>query len=241
MQVNKLEEMRRRVRGIYVITDRYINPKHDHISIAMSAIKGGASVIQLRDKNATTRQLLEWAFKLREMTSGTKTLLIINDRVDVALACCADGIHVGDEDMPVALARKLVGENMLIGKSVDNVEQAVEAEMEGADYVSIGAIFPTSTKPDAAQAVGLDMLRAVKASVKIPVVAIGGINHENAQQVISAGADAIAVISAVVGSDEPVKAVEELVRIYEACKRNGDEQGEKAQGHRGAENSKLDT
>jgi len=228
MQASKLKTMRHRVCGVYVITDRYINQRHDHISIAMAAIKGGASVIQLRDKNATTKQLLEWAFKLREMTNGTNTLLIINDRVDVALACGADGVHVGDEDMPVAVARKLVGKNMLIGKSVDNVEQAVEAERDGADYVSIGAIFPTSTKPDAAQAVGLDMLRAVKVAVKIPVVAIGGINHENAQHVIKAGADAIAVISAVVNSDDPLNAVEELVRIYKACKGNGDEHGEKA-------------
>ncbi|MFA4028381.1 MAG: hypothetical protein GDYSWBUE_000261 [Candidatus Fervidibacterota bacterium] len=208
-------EKRQKIHGVYVITDRYINPLHDHISISKAAVDGGACAVQLRDKNATTRELIGWAMTMRRMTACTDTLLIINDRVDVALACKADGVHLGDDDMPIEIARELMGEGALIGRSVDNVEQAIEAERMGADYVSIGAVFPTATKPDAAQAVGLEMVKAVKMAVSIPVVAIGGITHENAPLVIKAGADAIAVISAVAMSDEPLRAVKELVRIYE--------------------------
>lgn len=207
---------RQKIRGVYVITDRYINPLQDHISIAKAAIDGGACAVQLRDKNATTRQLIDWAMTIRQMTAGTDTLFIINDRIDVAMACNADGVHLGDDDMPVEIARQLVGEGMLIGRSVDNVEQAIEAERMGVDYVSIGAVFPTATKPDAAQAVGIETVRAVKMAVNIPVVAIGGITHDNAASVIEAGADAIAVISAVAMSDEPLTAVKELVRIFES-------------------------
>lgn len=210
---------RQKIRGVYVITDRYINPLHDHISLSKAAIDGGACIVQLRDKNATTRQLIDWAMAIRQMTAGTDTLLIINDRVDVAMACDADGVHLGDDDMPVEIARRLIGDGMLIGRSVDNVEQAIEAERMGADYVSIGAVFPTATKPDAAQAVGIETVRAVKMAINIPVVAIGGITHDNAPSVIEAGADAIAVISAVAMSREPLMAVKELVRIFEACRR----------------------
>ncbi|MCS7254247.1 MAG: thiamine phosphate synthase [Armatimonadota bacterium] len=215
MQAGWRDERRQRICGVYVITDRYINPLHDHISISKTAIEGGASAIQLRDKRATTRELISWALRMRQMTACTRTLLIINDRLDVAMACKADGVHLGDDDMPIEIARELVGESMLIGRSVDNVEQAVEAERMGADYVSIGAVFPTATKPNAAQAVGIETVRAVKMAVNIPVVAIGGITVENAHLVIEAGADAIAVISAVAMSDEPLAAVKELVRIYE--------------------------
>lgn len=219
MHADPFWEKRQSIRGVYVITDRYINPSVDHITIAKAAIDGGACAVQLRDKRATTRELTEWALKLRRLTEGTKTLLIINDRVDVALACGADGVHLGDDDMPLEIARKLIGKGMLIGRSVDNVQQAIEAEREGADYVSIGAVFTTATKPDAAQAVGVETVRAVKMAVSIPVVAIGGITIANALCVFKAGADAIAVISVVAESDNPLEAVRELVRIYERHRR----------------------
>ncbi|MFN3421266.1 MAG: thiamine phosphate synthase, partial [Armatimonadota bacterium] len=127
--------MLKRIAGVYVVTDRFVNPKRSHLDIARSAVEGGAFILQLRDKEATTRQLLEWAREIRDLTRRTGTLFIVNDRVDIVLAADADGVHVGDDDMPVPIARRLLGAGKIIGRSVANEEEALQAVAEGADYV----------------------------------------------------------------------------------------------------------
>ncbi|MEZ8218732.1 thiamine-phosphate diphosphorylase [Candidatus Fervidibacteria bacterium JGI MDM2 SSWTFF-3-K9] len=208
--------MVRRIAGVYVVTDRFINPSRSHVDIAKAAVAGGACAVQLRDKEATTRQLLEWARSIRDITLRTDTLFIVNDRVDIALAADADGVHVGDDDMPVPVARRLLGAGKIIGRSVANEDEALKAVTEGADYVSIGSVFATSTKPDAGEPVGVEMVRRVRQVLPpdYPLVAIGGITLQNAAAVFEAGADAVAVVSAVVCADDPVEAVKQLKQLW---------------------------
>ncbi len=208
--------MVRRIAGVYVVTDRFIKPERSHVDIAKAAVAGGACAVQLRDKEATTRQLLEWARAIRDITLRTETLFIVNDRIDIALAADADGVHVGDDDMPVPVARRLLGASKIVGRSVANEDEALKAVAEGADYVSIGSVFATSTKPDAGEPVGVDMVRRVRQVLPpdYPLVAIGGITFQNAIAVFEAGADAVAVIAAVVCADDPVEAVKQLKQLW---------------------------
>ena len=180
--------------GIYFITDRtYCRlPVHEMVSAVLNA---GIRIIQYRDKDRTRREIYEEAAKLRELTSSFNALLIINDHVDIAVAVDADGLHLGQDDLPLKEAKKLVG-NMLVGISTHSVAQAREAEAGGADYIGFGPIFHTTTK-DAGSPQGLDNLRLIKQNVSIPVVAIGGISLDNAHSVFSAGADALAVATGI--------------------------------------------
>ncbi len=209
--------MPKRIVGVYVVTDRFVNPSRSHIDIAKAAILGGASVVQLRDKEATTRKLLDWARAIRDLTRNTNTLFIVNDRVDIALASDADGVHVGDDDMPVPIARRLLGSGKIIGRSVANEDEAIRAIAEGADYVSLGSIFATSTKSDAGEPIGVEAIKRVRRVLPpdYPLVAIGGINLQNAAAVFESGADAVAVVSAVACADDPVDAVRQLYRLWE--------------------------
>ncbi|MCS7264197.1 MAG: thiamine phosphate synthase [Armatimonadetes bacterium] len=209
--------MPKKFAGVYVVTDRFVNPNRSHIDIAKAAVKGGASFVQIRDKEATTRQLLDWARAIRDLTRNNDTLFIVNDRVDIALASEADGVHLGDDDMPVPIARRLLGASKIIGRSVANEDEAIKAVAEGADYVSIGSIFATSTKTDAGEPIGLEAIKRVREVLPkdYPLVAIGGINLQNAAKVFEAGADAVAVISAVACADDPVDAVRQLKRLWE--------------------------
>lgn len=206
-----------KIAGVYVITDRFLNPNRSHIDIAKAAVAGGACAVQLRDKEATTRQLVEWARAIRNLTWRTETLFIVNDRVDVALASDADGVHVGDDDMPVPIARRLLGAGKIVGRSVANEEEAIKAITEGADYVSIGSIFATSTKPDAGKPIGIEAVKRVRKVLPpgYPLVAIGGINLQNGALVLEAGADALAVVSAVVCADDPVGVIKQLKQLWE--------------------------
>jgi thiamine-phosphate pyrophosphorylase len=204
------------IAGLYVITDRFVNPHRSHIDLARAAVEGGASVVQLRDKTATTRQLLEWAQTIRQLTWRTATLFLVNDRVDIALAVDADGVHVGDDDLPVPVARRLLGAGKIIGRSVANEQEALQALAEGADYVSIGSVFQTTTKPDAGEPVGLSMVRRVRQVLPpdYPLVAIGGITLQNAPLVWEAGADAVAVISAIANAENPLETVQQFVALW---------------------------
>ncbi|EQB86953.1 hypothetical protein M918_11435 [Clostridium sp. BL8] len=165
------------------------------------AIKGGATVIQLREKNISTLSFHNIAKKLKEITHKYRVPLIINDRIDIALSSEADGLHIGQDDMPLEIARKIIGKDKIIGVSVRTLEQALLAENNGADYLGVGAIYPTGSKEDATL-VGLEALKSIKENVKIPVVAIGGIKEDNCKEVIKAKADGIAVISAIFGEDD---------------------------------------
>lgn len=196
---------------LHVLTDKRLAKGRSHLDVVREAIEGGAPVIQLRDKEANSRQLIDIGQQLRSLTREKGVILIINDRVDIALAVEADGVHVGPEDMPVHLARKVLGPHAIIGASAGTLEEALQAEEEGASYLGVGSIFATSTKSDAGAPVGTRLLTEIKAHVKIPVVAIGGINHGNVEEVLRAGADGVAVVSAVVGAEDIKEATRSLL------------------------------
>jgi thiamine-phosphate pyrophosphorylase len=195
---------------LYVITDEAIAGGLTHEVIARRAIAGGADVIQLRDKACSCRELCRIGRALRTITMKTGTVFIVNDRLDVALACGADGVHLGQDDIRVGVARQIAPPGFIIGVSVGTVDEGVRAEEEGADYIAISPVFSTASKNDAGPCRGLDVVREIRRSVSIPVIAIGGINLDNVPEVIAAGADGVAVISAVVGSRNISETAREL-------------------------------
>lgn len=194
---------------VYVITDRALSKGRSNEDIIHKAILGGADVVQLRDKGASSVDLYREAVLLRELTKRMDVPLIINDRVDVALAVDADGVHLGQDDLPLNVARHMLGQDKKIGASTHSLEQAQRAAREKPDYLSVGPIFPTTTK-DAGQPVGVSLIRKIKESIDVPIVAIGGIRLDNVHEVVQAGTDAVAVISAVVNADDVEGAVRDL-------------------------------
>lgn len=198
-------EFRSQIQGLYVITDASFSGR-SHVDVARAALEGGARLIQLRDKGRDVGELLPIANEIRELCHAAGALFLVNDRVDLACACEADGVHLGQTDLPVAEARKLLGPDRLIGVSVENVEQVEAAEAADADYLGVGAIYGSATKPDAGDAVGPEQIRRFRERSALPIVAIGGITLERIPEVREAGADAIAVISAVAAAEDPVAA-----------------------------------
>ncbi|OAG26779.1 thiamine phosphate synthase [Thermodesulfatator autotrophicus] len=190
---------------LYVLTERKLAPE---VEAVKAALDGGATAIQLRLKNVPTREVLEVAEKLRKLTQEYGALFFVNDHLDIALAVQADGIQLGPDDLPVSVAKKLAP-SLIIGASVYSLEEALKAEAEGADYLGAGAVFPTDTKSEAS-VLGLEGLREIVASVKIPVVAIGGINHENVLEVLKTGVHGIAVVSAIMGAPDIKEATEKM-------------------------------
>ena len=197
---------------LYVIIDRSAAGGRDLADIAAAAIRGGADVIQLRDKTASDRHVLDEARRLLPLTRAAGVPLILNDRVDLARAAGADGVHLGQDDLPVRDARNLLGPGRLIGKSTHRLDQALAAQAEGPDYLGLGPIFPTPTKPDYAS-VGTALIGEVAARVRVPVVCIGGIDRGNLEEVLRAGAERIAVVRAVCGASDPEAAARELKAI----------------------------
>ncbi|KAJ8903995.1 hypothetical protein NDN08_000525 [Rhodosorus marinus] len=189
--------------SLYLVTDRKLTKHGDVSSVVEAALDGGTSVVQLRDKDVSTREMIELGQELRCVTEQNGVPLLVNDRVDVALAIKADGVHVGQDDMPIEMVRKLIGADKIIGVSAGTIEEAVQAENDGADYLGVGAVYATSSKSDAGDAIGPEALKAIVDSVSIPVVAIGGINGKNARECITQGAAGVAVISAIVSADDP--------------------------------------
>ncbi|MBN2093568.1 thiamine phosphate synthase [candidate division KSB1 bacterium] len=197
--------------SVYVVTDEHISPGRTHIEITRAAIAGGADVIQLRDKTAASRKLFEDAMEIRHLTWKARVPFIVNDRLDIALACNADGLHVGQADLPASVARQLLGEDKILGVSAETLEEALQAEKDGANYLGVGPIFEArSTKPDASQPIGLTLLTEIRRHTSLPIIAIGGINAANAMETISAGANGIAVISAVVAASDIQSATRRL-------------------------------
>ena len=182
--------------GLYIITDEEI-AKRPHEKIVSEAIKGGADTIQLRDKKGSTEKVYSEAKKIRSLISKDKILFIVNDRVDIALNTEADGVHLGKDDLPINVAREIIGYDKIIGISCDSVEEAIKAEKEGADYVALGPIFSTTTKKDIPAPLGTKIIREAKKGISIPVIAIGGLNEDNMNSVLEAGADSVAMISAI--------------------------------------------
>lgn len=202
-----------RLSGLYVITEPALR---DPVESVQQVLSAGARIIQLRNKQATTRQLVQTGQTLRRLTREYEALLIVNDRLNVALAIEADGVHLGQDDLPVPLARKIAGASLLIGVSAETVDEARQAEAEGANYLGVGPMFATATKPDAGTPVGPERLRAIKAAVSIPVFGIGGITLQNAAAVLQAGADGLCVISAIMGAPDPYTATRQFLKMLEA-------------------------
>ncbi len=203
----------RRIRGLYVIVDGEWLKGRSHAEVARKAILGGARVIQLREKIMDKKNMLPLARDLRRICSEAGVLFIVNDYLDVALDCEADGLHVGQDDLPVDVARRLLKPNQILGCSASTVEEAKAAQAAGADHIGVGSIFATSTK-DAA-VVGPAMIADIRKAVSLPLVAVGGINKGNLAAVLEAGADAAAVITAVSVAQDPAEAARELVKIIE--------------------------
>lgn len=204
--------------GLYVITTAQTAGGEGHLDVVRAALAGGADAVQLRDKEAGGGELYRVALEALKLMrkGGGSPLFLVNDRVDVALAAGADGVHLGQEDLPASAARRILGEGAVLGVSAGSVEEARAAEEEGADYLGVGPIFPTPSKPDAGEPLGLEGLRAIRRVVNIPLVAIGGINEENLEEVFEAGADGVAVISAVASAPDLEEAVRRLRRAVDS-------------------------
>ena len=208
---------RLRLPTLCLITDRQRCGGSPLEDVVDEAIKGGVNLIQLREKDLPTGELLALAIRLREVTRG-RALLVINDRLDVAMAAGADGVHLPENGLPVAIARWLLGQHTLIGRSVHSEEAAAEAEQAGADYVQLGTIYATESKPDAKPA-GPDLVRKVSGAVAIPVLAVGGVRAENAADVIEAGASGASVISAIEAAADPQAAARQLVEAMREARK----------------------
>lgn len=198
--------------SLYLVTDKS-DDVEKFLNTIEEAIKGGVSVVQIREKTKDTLDFYNLALKVKEITTRYDVPLIINDRVDVALAIDADGVHVGQSDMPCDVTRKLVGPDKIVGISAATIDEAKKAEKDGADYIGTGAVFPTATKDDAPKITKKD-LKEIVDSINIPVVAIGGINHNNASELIDTGIAGLSVVSAIMSSDNPKKSSEELLNIF---------------------------
>ncbi|MBS3971188.1 MAG: thiamine phosphate synthase [Clostridia bacterium] len=197
---------------VYLITSQELSRGRSTLQVVKEAVAAGVDVVQLREKTMEGKELLEIGKKIREITKAAGVKYIVNDRVDIALLTDADGVHLGQSDIPYKHARTLVGENMIIGISVDTVKQAVKAEREGADYIGVGPVYATNSKNDAGPCLGLENLKKIRSNSTIPIVAVGGINHENAKEVILNGADCLSVISAITQAEDIQGSVQELKR-----------------------------
>jgi thiamine-phosphate pyrophosphorylase len=204
-----------------VITDAGLAPARGHVAIAEAALAGGADMIQLRDKSGSLRELLPQARAIQTLCRARGAIFIVNDRVDLALAANADGAHVGQEDLPSASARRLLGPRRLLGVSTHNLAQAQAALEIGADYIGFGPMFRTGTKETGYTPRGPEALREIRAAVSLPILAIGGITLDNVSAVVAAGATAPAVISAVVGAPDIAAAAAAFRQRVRAAKANG--------------------
>jgi thiamine-phosphate pyrophosphorylase len=205
--------------SLYLVTDSELGRGRTLRQIVEAALRGGVTLVQYREKVASTRRMIEEALELCQLCRTYGVPFIINDRLDVALAVDADGLHVGQEDLPAGLARKLLGPGKLLGVSVENPHQARLALQDGADYVGASPIFATPTKPDAPAPMGPAGLQELARSTTLPVVAIGGINASNAAAVLGAGASGLAVVSAIVSAEDVEAAARQLKRIIQDTRR----------------------
>jgi len=192
-----------KMNGLYLVTDRGLCGDRSLEDVVLSSVKGGARYVQIREKDQSTRDFIEEVLRIKDILKGFDVPLIINDRVDVALAVKAEGVHVGQGDMPYPMARSLMGPHALIGLSVEKWEDVEEAEELDCDYIGVSPVFETPTKTDTKGAWGLDGLTRIRSFSRHSVVAIGGINSLNAADVVKAGADCLAVVSAVCAAPDP--------------------------------------
>ena len=197
--------------SLYLVTDRGLSMGRSLFEICQAAIRGGVSVVQLREKNLDSRAFFKEGLALKDLLASNRIPFIINDRIDIALALDADGVHLGQSDIPLQIARKILGPEKIIGWSIDSPDQILSDEATVADYLAIGPIFNTATKTDAAQPWGIDGMRKARSMTDKPLVAIGGIKESNLAEVIAAGADSVAVVSAIVGAEDVESATKRLL------------------------------
>ncbi len=203
------------MKGLYLVTDRALCGGRSLEEVVLRSVKGGARYVQIREKDQTTRDFIEEAVRIKEILAPYNVPLIINDRVDVALAVGAEGVHVGQDDMPYAMARSLMGPGKIVGLSVETWEDVEEAEGLDCDYLGVSPVFSTPTKTDTKGAWGLDGLARVRAFSRHPLVAIGGISPSNATRVVEAGTDCLAVVSAICSAPDPEAVSRGLASLIE--------------------------
>jgi thiamine-phosphate pyrophosphorylase len=200
----------KKIGKLHVLTDTALQNRFSHLELTEQAISGGADTIQFRQKGGSTKELIEIAAGMSRLCTEKGVTFIVNDRIDVAIAAGADGVHLGQDDFPIPLARKLLGNNRIIGGSAATPEEIEICIREGADYVGFGPVYPTGSKDDAGPVSGIDRLKQIVTSTPVPIIAIGGIDKSNAFQVMGVGAHGIAVISAVCCRKDPQKAARDL-------------------------------
>ena len=206
----------KKIGRFHVLTDTLLQNRLSHLELAELAIAGGADTIQFRQKGGATRQMIRVAEKMQAICHQSGVTFIVNDRVDVAMAIHADGVHLGQDDFPISLAREVLGEKAIIGGSAGSMEEARNCFLEGADYIGFGPVYPTSSKEDAGPASGLGLLEQIVKAVPLPIIAIGGIARDNIPPVMKAGVYGIAVISAVCCQNDPMEAAKCLRRLLES-------------------------
>lgn len=201
------------MKGYYFITDSKLS-RAGNVSDVQNAVAAGVEVVQYRRPDASTSELFAEAAVLRKLCH--RVLFLVNDRVDIALAVQADGVHLGQEDLPLPVARKLLGKEKIIGLTVHSLAEARQAEAAGADYLGVSPIYTTQTKADAGRPAGIRLIQQIKSAVKIPLIAIGGINLANAPDVVRTGADGLCAISAVVSREDVRTEIEKFQRLFPA-------------------------
>jgi thiamine-phosphate pyrophosphorylase len=205
--------MKKSIGSLCVITDTAIQSRYSHLELAEMALRGGASVIQLRDKTASSKDLYAWAVGIQALCMTFGATFIINDRLDIALAANTDGVHLGQTDLPISVARKILGNTKLIGGSASSLHEALQVQRDGADYIGFGHIYTTTTKDKPTPPKGISGLNEILSSVSIPVMAIGGISQKNIHEVASSGVQSIAVVSAVCAAENPLNATRDMIRV----------------------------
>ena len=199
--------------SLYLVTDRMLCHNHSFETVVKEAIEGGVTMVQLREKQASSKEFYEIAIRIKKILHPYNVPLIINDRLDIAIACDAEGLHIGQSDLPYEVARKILGKEKIIGLSVENMQDAINANDLDVDYIGLSPVFGTPTKTDTALPLGLEGVRKITEISKHPTVGIGGLNLHNAREVIDAGANGISVVSAIMSAENPRSAASELIDI----------------------------
>ncbi len=213
--------MKKQIGQYHVLTDTVLQSRFSHAELTKLAIAGGADTIQFRVKIGATREMIGMARKLKQLCAEAGITFLVNDRVDVAIAADADGVHLGQDDFPILLARELLGESRIIGRSAATLKEARKCLAEGVDYIGFGPVYPTTSKADAGPVSGIELLKQVVEAVPLPIIAIGSINADNTAEVMQAGAHGIAVISAVCCQENPEQATRALYKALHRSTQRG--------------------
>jgi thiamine-phosphate pyrophosphorylase len=205
--------------SLYLVTDQKLCLGRELIEVVMEAVAGGVSIVQIREKDSDTRDFFQLAMAMKKQLEKTNVPLIINDRVDVAIAVDADGVHVGQTDLPCAVAREMIGPEKILGVSINTFEQIEEVHKLNINYLSLSPVFPTPTKPDTTPAFGIEGLKKARQMTSRPLMTIGGINKTNLKDIVDAGMDGVAVVSAICSAPSPAIAARELAEIIRQARK----------------------